>query len=248
MTFNIRYANPDDGINYWDNRRELVARVIHEHNPDILGVQEALERQLNELRERLPSYDWVGVGRDDGISAGEFAPIFYKPERLTLLESGTFWFSSTPGVPGSASYGNTLPRICTWARFDAHHTERSLLVANVHLDHQSGESRMASMLQLRDWIRTHAPDEDVFVLGDFNCTPDSEPMRVLLDDGWRIAIDNDHAQGTMHRFTGSPGARIDMILVPNDARTHEGAVITTGGDGGVWPSDHFPVWTSVRFE
>jgi endonuclease/exonuclease/phosphatase family metal-dependent hydrolase len=241
MTFNIRYANPGDGVNAWDRRREVVAEVIEDARPDVLGVQEALHAQLLDLEGRLPAWAWVGVGRDDGAEAGEFAPIFYRPEAVRLIESGTFWFSDTPDQPGSRSYGNEITRICTWARFDTVRGARTLLVANVHLDHQSAESRLASMRQLRRWIAERAQGDPVFVLGDFNCTPESEPMRIMLDDGWQTAGASGAASGTYHAFTGQARSRIDMILVPGGMRVLDAAVISRGGDGGVWPSDHHPV-------
>ena len=70
MTYNIRYDNPGDSVNAWPNRIEKVSSLIRKHNPDIIGVQEALHHQLQDLIRILPDYSYVGVGRDDGKEKG----------------------------------------------------------------------------------------------------------------------------------------------------------------------------------
>jgi len=49
MTFNIRYDNQGDGVNQWSNRKEKVADLIRKYDPDIIGVQEALHNQMEDL-------------------------------------------------------------------------------------------------------------------------------------------------------------------------------------------------------
>lgn len=252
ITFNIRYDTDRDGDNAWPHRAEIVSDIIRREHPDIVGVQEALHHQLNTMAKDLPGYEWTGVGRSDGKSAGEFAPIFYNADKLRLIEGSTFWFSGTPDVPGSTSFGNTIPRICTWGHFGlVHDTDApGFIVANVHLDHQSDESRLKSMKQLESWIDDQSLP--VFVLGDFNCTPNSAPMRTLIGDGWQPAVSEDDAMGTYHAFTGKADRRIDMILVPDSCAVTEAEIIDEGGSyadaPGVWPSDHYPVRAIVTLK
>ena len=101
MSFNIRYDNPNDGLNAWKNRKDIAAKTIVFYDVDICGLQEVLEHQLQNLAELMPEYEWIGVGRDDGIKKGEYAPIFYRSENLQLLDNGFFWLSETPEIPGS---------------------------------------------------------------------------------------------------------------------------------------------------
>jgi endonuclease/exonuclease/phosphatase family metal-dependent hydrolase len=119
----------------------VVTDVVRSFDADVVGLQEALHFQLEEMKAALPEYGSAGVGRDDGAEAGEYAAILYRSDRLELMEDGTFWFSDTPAVPGSMSWGNELPRICTWARFRDRRTGMSLALFNVHWDHQSQPSR-----------------------------------------------------------------------------------------------------------
>ena len=257
MTFNIRYGTADDGADSWDKRRDIVFAVIRDEAPDIIGTQEALRFQLDELRRALPEYAELGVGRTDGDTAGEYAAILYRRDRLRVEESGTFWFSDTPEVPGSIDWGATLPRICSWARFVDERSADTLYVYNVHLDHQSQESREQSARLLLERIGARRHPDPVIVTGDFNAAEDNPAMRVLIGerqarDGLRLrdtfrllhpgAVD----VGTFHGFRGvRVGPKIDFVLVSQGFDVLEAAILHEARDGR-YPSDHFPVTTVVR--
>jgi len=115
MSFNIRLNTSGDGPHAWPYRKDLAASILHLHQPDVVGLQEALPDQVDDLAARLPDFAWVGVGRDDGVRQGEFAAIFYRRARLTLLDQGTFWLSQTPNIPGSLGWDAACIRIVTWA-------------------------------------------------------------------------------------------------------------------------------------
>ena len=118
-TFNIRMETRGDlGTRNWNARKDLVVETIRKMNPDLLGVQEALPRQMDYLAGKLPDYERYGVGRDDGKNRGEYSALFVRKERLERdpEEGGTFWLSATPEKAGSKTWGNGVTRICTWAR------------------------------------------------------------------------------------------------------------------------------------
>ena len=182
MSFNIRYGTAQDGENQWPDRSTLVGEVVTEFGPHVVGVQEALHFQLEELSGMLPGYGRVGVGRDDGVSAGEYSAILYRSDRLELLDQGTFWFSDTPEVPGSMSWGNRIPRICTWGRFRDRENGRSFTLFNLHWDHQSQPSREgAARLLLERMGALGDPGEPILVTGDFNAGEENPAFRILLD-------------------------------------------------------------------
>lgn len=81
-TYNIRNANRGDAErgNGWERRGPWVCRLIEFHGFDIFGSQEVLDGQLHDMLAQLPDYDYIGVGRDDGKTQGEYAPVFYKKE------------------------------------------------------------------------------------------------------------------------------------------------------------------------
>ncbi len=250
MSFNVRYAT-DDGENAWDHRRDLVTKTILAGAPDVLGLQEPLASQVADLRAALPDYDFVGVGRDDGIEAGEFSPIFYRRDRFALLEQGVFWLSSRPEEPGSVGWDAALPRIATWARLrfkDAPLHE--MQVVNVHFDHRGKEARRESARMVRDYVESLG-GRPVVVLGDFNSAPDSKPYRQLTQDqrehpGLKDAFAGRDTVGTHHGFTGAPRAgRIDWILFSSHFEGIEAAVDRRSFEGR-YPSDHFPVTATLR--
>ena len=143
MSFNIRYGTANDGDNHWSQRREFLFEVVRDENADLVGVQEALAFQIDEILAAVPGYAVVGVGRDDGRARGEFSAILFRRDRFRVADSGTFWFSDTPEVPGSKSWGNTITRISTWARL-VDRDGSAFWHFNLHLDHQSQPSRERS--------------------------------------------------------------------------------------------------------
>ena len=253
MSFNIRYGTADDGENRWPLRRDLLVGVIRDFDPDVLGVQEALAFQLDEVRGTLARYGQAGVGRDDGEAAGEFSAILYDSTRVALLEQGTFWFSDTPAVPGSTSWGNTIPRICTWARFRDRAGGGTFRVYNVHWDHISQPSRERSAALLLERIADGGSGEPVIVMGDFNAGEANPAFaaltasnRVPLRDTFRALHADSAAVGTFHGFDGgTAGEKIDAILAGPAWEVRSSAIVRAASDGR-YPSDHYPVTAVLR--
>jgi endonuclease/exonuclease/phosphatase family metal-dependent hydrolase len=254
MSFNIRYGTAPDAENAWPGRRALLLETIRAYDPDVLGVQEALRFQLDEIGRALPGTGEVGVGRDDGAEAGEYSAILYDRARLTVLDHGTVWLSDAPDVPGSMTWGNEYPRVVTWARFRDDAADTAFVVLNTHWDHQSQNARERSAAAVVDWIAANAPDRPVVLMGDFNAGEDNPAFLALLGAGSRPvrlrdtfrALHPDASPvGTYHAFTGDPaGDRIDAILVSPGWRVMEAAIVRTSADGR-YPSDHFPVTATL---
>lgn len=252
MSFNIRYGTANDGEHRWPARRTLVAATIRDHAPHVLGVQEALRSQLDDLASALPGYLELGVGREDGRAAGEYAAILVDTVRMEVLSSGTFWLSDTPEVPGSMQWGNRITRITTWVRMRDRATGETVRVYNAHWDHESQPSRERSAALLLQRIAGDgAQDDAVLVLGDFNADEANPAFRQLiapgsgLRDSYRDRHPDSGAVGTFNAFRGdSTGGKIDAILV---GRTW--TVLEAGIDrrrwGSLWASDHFAVWAIV---
>ena len=78
LTYNIRYDNPEDGVNQWSKRKEILGCQISFFEPDIFGIQEGLHHQVEYLDTILKEYSYLGIGRDDGKDKGEYSAIFYK--------------------------------------------------------------------------------------------------------------------------------------------------------------------------
>lgn len=260
---NIRYGTADDGDKAWPLRKALLFQVLKAQAFDSAGLQEALQAQLEELDVALPEYGRVGVGRDDGEEKGEFSPILYAKERYEVASSGTFWLSDTPELPGSKTWGNTLPRICSWARLKHKACGRHYWHYNVHLDHLSQPSREKSAQLVAQRMAARAEQsEPVILTGDFNAEPgnlavtylvggqsiEAQKSPVALTDAWLTLHEGDAASGTFHSFNGgTDGIHIDYVMFGRGVSAKSAAIVTTH-DGALYPSDHYPVSAVLTLE
>ena len=254
ITFNIRMNTSSDGINAWPNRIEMVTGLLKFHEPDIFGLQEALYNQIEDIQKNLPEYEWFGVGRDDGEKAGEFSPLFFNKTKFILIENGTFWLSPTPEKPSKGSDA-ALNRIVTWGRFKSKVTGKQFLVFNTHFDHKGVEARKNSASLIRKKIEEMTKDKNlpVILTGDFNLTPDQEPISLIkkyLSDSREVTEQPPYGPvGTFNSFDWNAPmeGRIDYIFVQGEIKVLKYAVITDSKEKR-WPSDHLPVFAKVQLK
>lgn len=259
MTFNIRYHTPDDGQDAWPNRRKAVFGIIGLHRPDIVGVQEALPGQFAELRSGLPEYTWLGVGRRDGVSEGEYAAIGIRPDRFDVEATDTFWLSETPGEAGRVGWDADEPRIVTWAKLRDTRSGERIAHYNTHFDHLGEIARRESAALLRKRVEETPDTHHLVITGDFNCTRRDEPLRRLTsaetsrDRTPRLAK-GPHARWTLGPDTSRtdfasirPGLKIDHILVSESLDVDLHATVTQRRADGRYPSDHLPVIASLAY-
>ena len=267
MSFNVRYENDEDlGLRSWRKRVIGAVRMIRREKPDIIGVQEALHGQAADLWASLPDYEFSGVGRDDGRSAGEYSGIFFHRDRFKPdpTDSGTFWLSDTPEQPGSMTWGNKIPRVAAWLRLVDLATGRGFYVFNTHWDHQNQPSRERAALLIAERIdaRKHA-DEPVALIGDFNSV-ESNPGRIYLTgqrvsvagsekawphgllDTYQFLYPTQKSRRTLHFWANSREGmlKVDHILVSRGATIKQAEIISADEP---MVSDHFPVTAQVLF-
>ena len=249
MTFNVRLPLASDGPERWEARRDLFVQTIREQHPDVFGTQELYKEQGDYVVAKLPDYAWFGMGRKGGDD-DEHMGVFYRRDVLRVLDSGNFWLSDTPDVPGSMSWGTLFPRMVTWARFQRRDDGRIFILFDTHLpyraqDDAARERGAALILKRIAKLTAHEP----FVLtGDFNTTPASRVHAMLtgpLRDAWQIAPHRSGPDKTFHDFTGKPTERIDWILV-RGFRVQDASTVTTH-EGKLYPSDHFPVVADLQW-
>ncbi|WP_240751424.1 endonuclease/exonuclease/phosphatase family protein [Flagellimonas onchidii] len=248
MTYNIRYNNPNDKENWWENRKEDVAKLISHYKPDILGIQEGLHDQVTYLDDTLTNYSYVGVGRDDGKQKGEYAAIFFNPDSLEILDTKTYWLSDTPHMV-SVGWDASMERIVTYAMFKDKNTKKTIHVFNCHYDHIGKEARKNSSKLVLGLINDmEIQDEPIAVIGDLNSHPDDEPIQILkaeLDDAFEISKIPAHGPiGTFNGFNPDkkPTARIDYILTKNIPVISYDA-IDDRRENNLYPSDHLPIFS-----
>lgn len=260
MTYNIRYPNTSDGIHYWDHRRPLVVSTIRYHEVDLLGVQEAHGRQLDEIITDLPQYEWIGVCRTDGTinpnPDNEFSAILYRKDRFERLDGSTFWLSDTPDKVASVGWDAALPRIVTWVKFKDRKTKKIFFHFNTHFDHVGKKARNESAKLLLEKIKAIAGKSPVVITGDFNCDDKDDPYEILTKESERdkltdaLKISRKVHHGPMKTFagnfmsTGLEDRRIDYIFIKNNAAVLKHAILAESWDGKL-ASDHLPVFATL---
>ena len=252
MTFNMRYDNPEDGQNNWRFRRERIAGVIKAQEVDVLGTQELLSNQFNDLSGLLTGYQGVGVGRLDGAESGEYCAVFFRKDRFTLLDSGTFWLSETPEVVGSLGWDGACERIATWVVL-RDRDGRELFFIDTHLDHVGQVARDEGVSLLMKRIETLSGGRPVILTGDFNSEPGSSVVAHVQKDGVlrdakAIAAQRSGTDWSFSDFGQIHEAErplLDYIFVSGDIEAVRYEVLPDIFDGG-YVSDHAPVMAVVK--
>ncbi|PSL48777.1 endonuclease/exonuclease/phosphatase family metal-dependent hydrolase [Chitinophaga niastensis] len=258
MTFNIRMNTPDDSLNAWPHRKEKVASEVLFHGASILGVQEALYEQMQDLQQQLPQYKTVGVGREDGKTKGEYAAIFYDTTRLQLLHCETFWLSETPAVAGRIGWDGACTRIVTWGKFRDKKTNKVFFHFNTHFDHMGKIARRESAKFLLQQVHTIAGAIPAIITGDFNATPDDEPIQIVMQPGNPLHLtDSKTISQTPHfgpvgTFNGwqiseMEDKPIDYIFLKGKFGVSKHASISETW-GGRYASDHFAVYAEITIK
>jgi endonuclease/exonuclease/phosphatase family metal-dependent hydrolase len=251
MSYNLRYGDLGIVLDE-DSRRDPLVASINEHKPDFLGVQEANEPWMEVLPELLQDYAFVGVGRDDGIAAGEFAAIFYLKDRWTVIDSGTFWLSETPAEP-SYGWGANHRRICTWAFFQNIVSGEVVAHFNTHLDHESEQARVNGTRLILDEV-ARSPYPALFT-GDLNFPEGSEQYEVIqatsLADTKFLAAES-IPYGTINFFlpnVNDLGLVIDFVFVqPEYFDVLKYEVDYSREYAGLAVSDHYPVIADLELK
>ena len=253
MTYNIRYDNPNDGKNKWSKRKVFLTDQIAYNQPDVFGIQEGLQHQVQYLDSIFGGYNYIGIGRDDGKTKGEYSAIFYQKERLEVLNKGTFWLSETPNEI-SVGWDASMERICTYGLFKNKTNSEQFWVFNTHFDHIGNIARVKSAGLILEKIEELNIDNlPVIVMGDFNLKPETVAIQLLakyLNDTNKISKSKPFGPtGTFNGFNFSKPVldRIDYIFTSKDGiQVLKYAVLSDSKDCN-YPSDHLPVLVELKF-
>lgn len=279
-TYNIRNANQGDSINGngWGQRYPYIASLVQFHGFDIFGTQEGKIWQLHDLKNAMPGYDYIGVGRDDGKEAGEFSAIFYRTGKFEVLEHGDFWLSTVTDRPNKG-WDAVLPRICTWGKFRDKDSGFTFLFFNLHMDHVGVKARAESAKLILSKIKEQPAHIPVILTGDFNVDQHNESFKLLdnsgvLRDSYEIAGFRYAPNGTFNSFHPDrlTDSRIDHLFLTDDFEVLKYGILTDTYrsevkeskdkqvDGNFpkevslqkyearTPSDHFPVMIVVEMK
>lgn len=257
-TFNLRYDNPHDGVNSWAHRRQHVYDFVKEQELSVIGFQEVLVNQLQDLEANLPEYAFVGVGRDDGKTAGEYSPVAFLKDAYELLDGNTFWLAEDPDHIGMVSWDAALTRIATWVKLKDKSNGKEFMVVNTHFDHVGHEARKQSALLIIEKIKEIVGDNPAIVTGDFNVTDQSEAYKTIttnafvLKDAHKVAREVTGLDYTFHNFgkiseDSDGGNKIDFIFVTPQIEVLKSDVPSARVDSVLFLTDHNPHTAEIRF-
>jgi endonuclease/exonuclease/phosphatase family metal-dependent hydrolase len=250
LTYNVRYPSKDDGPDLWEKRKDLFVASVRAVDADLIGTQELFYIQGEYLVAQAPEYKWFGISRR-GNKEDEHMGVFYKPAKLRLLNSGKFWLSETPDVPGSISWNMSLPRMVTWGLFEKRDgSKQRFYFFNTHFAHRREDDparlKSAELIAAKITEMTGKQPYPVILTGDFN-SPGGSAVHAKVEstglaDAWTKAPFRFGPENTFHGFRGTPdGRRIDWIFSKGDGIQPVLAETITVNHGGRYPSDHFPV-------
>ena len=253
-TFNIRLDTPVDSLNRWGYRMERAAQFIKDAQLDVVGTQEVLHSQFEDLKRMLPEFEGVGVARDDGKTKGEYSSVFYRKDVFDALDSGTFWLSEYPDSVGLKGWDAACVRVATWAKLQHKETGKIVMAVNTHFDHVGVEARKQSALLIIRKIKEIVGDRAAVLTGDFNVTDQSDAYQTIttnefvLKDAHKIAEKVSGVNYTFHNFTRQPlekRSKIDFIFVTLHIRVLS-SDIPQEVEGALL-SDHNPQWIEMEF-
>lgn len=237
-SYNIRYKNANDSIqgNVWTKRCQVICDQVNFMAPEIFGTQEVLYVQLQDMLKALDGYEYIGIGRDDGKRGGEYEAIFYKKDRLKLLDHGDFWLSETPEKPG-LGWDAACIRICTWGKFQMNAKKKkdrtTFYFFNLHMDHVGIVARSEAAKLVVERIREIAQGAPVILTGDFNVDQTNEIYNIftdsgLLKDSYEAARIRFAENGTFNAFKTEyfTTSRIDHVFVSPSTKVEAYGVLT----------------------
>ncbi len=250
MTFNLRFANDDDGADGWDRRREQVIRLVERYDPAILGTQEGMQSQLSYLERQLTGYT-MNAEKRTWDSRSQYPTLFISKKHFLITESGERWLSKTPKVHLSKDWDSAFPRMMNFAALIPKAGGSVIWAAVTHLDHVGATARYEQGRLLAQWAQSKR--RPVILMGDFNDSPESPLHRLLagadtgLCDTWEKTGGKAGPESfTHHGFKGIPQqSRMDWILASAHFEVLDSRIIRDN-EGGYYPSDHFPYMALLK--
>ena len=253
-TFNMRLDTPADSLNNWKYRKERVAQYIQDMKLDVVGTQEVLQNQFNDLKSLLPDFEGVGVARDDGKETGEYSAVFYRKSVFDALDSGTFWLAENPDSVGMMGWDAVCVRVATWAKLQHKATGKIVMAVNTHFDHVGKVARRESALLIIRKIKEIVGDRPAVLTGDFNVTDQSEAYNTIVSnefvllDAHKVAEKTSGANYTFHGFDKvdmEKRSKIDFVFVTPQIKVLHSEVTPEVKEALL--SDHNPQWTELEF-
>ena len=254
VSFNMRCAWANDGINSFIHRVGLIYDKINEEKAEVIAFQECTPKIIELMEKILPEYTFSGMYRSENYGEeGLFVAVRKGEWRTVAAES--FWISPTPYVPGSRfPIQSECPRVCNVVQIRNRESGKMLRIFNIHLDHISDEARIEGIkcvLGKLEEYNARLPLPAV-ILGDFNAGPECSTIKYCDEyDKTPITDITKDIPITYHGFGGllkPEWEKIDYIYV-------SGGLEKSLTDVGIWDtvhhgiylSDHYPVYAEFEY-
>ncbi len=188
LTYNIHHGQGTDGrFDY-----ERLAKVVNDLAPDIVALQE-VDRETDRVS-----------GLDQAALLSERCQMHYVFGPAMPFQNGQYGQAILSRFPFDKMTVHTLPQHLgrePRVAVETHITVEgigALVFISTHLCHQDNDVRLMQTRRLAELFADQG-GPPLILAGDFNARADSDPMRVLLEEGWIDTI--------------APKSIIDYILV-----------------------------------
>jgi len=237
MTFNLRNANADDGVNSWRFRKDFLFRYLRESDADVICMQEVIPAVEEQMRQELSElYEFIGKGRLKEKNADdEINLIAFRRGKFSLLDSKHFWLSETPEVAGSKYPTQKFwPRTCTYIKLQC--GAKEFAVFATHLDNADPIARERGFKLI---LQMAYQEKNAFICGDFN----ESPAKV---SDWLPSDFVDYSVGLSDTYNGygKESSKIDYIIGKGKIDCI-GCVCDRIMRNDDYISDHFPVYAEL---
>ncbi|TMW63772.1 hypothetical protein Poli38472_002713 [Pythium oligandrum] len=277
MTFNLRDSDDEEKENLWADRHDHVAEIINRYRPVVLGAQEGVLDQLDDLHDVvMPQYEHFGDARETG---SEYVQVFFDTNVVEFLNGSTFRLSETPNEAESIGWDAASIRIATWCQFRLRATQQEFFFVNTQLDNKGKTARLNGAKVIWGEMKNLIPNTDktpLFLTGDLNDMRPSDvyqflttdPAGPLFHDAWSVA---EHAIGSVsnsyHHWLGPaydktkhidwidplmdhpdiPGANHIDFILSRPRLPVIMTEVITEALNGQYPSDHYPIVAEYLF-
>ena len=268
MSSNVRYAsardkssNPDTGDRDWTNRRSAYYTMLNTLEPDIIGLQEAEQEQVVDIKNNCPSYSHVGYGRKSGKDItsqlsffkkhGESTTILYRTDKFVKHSEGWFCHSNTPDKADTYFPGteDEQPRISTWVILTHKDTGMKFFYLNTHTCLYD-EPMQKEIRLIKDKVsELNTENLPVILSGDWNLVEDDSWMNPITStylSARKTAPVTDNCY-TYHWWEStSDKKQIDHIYYLGlDCTKFQ--TVNQKWDG-LYISDHYPVYSKFNLQ
>lgn len=256
MSFNLRVDMAVDAPHSWQNRLPIISNIILK-NADIVGVQELLGKQYDDLKNNFYVYECVGAVKTSSGCKSEYNSILFAPQKFELLNKGTFWLSETPDSIGGIAWDAGYERSVNWAKLKDKKSKKIFFFFNTHFDDAGEIAQRESAKLLLKKVEEIAKSSPAIITGDFNADENSEAIKILTNknnpqhfvDARSISKRSFGANYTFHAFGKIPENKrstIDFIFVKNGVTVEETEVLCDCVNE-IYPSDHCAVVAKISF-